>query len=61
MSQAMNAKKPIDSVLSSFRNKGNMSVVTLVGLKYIGLPLVVELGRNMEAIGFDLSARLKMA
>ena len=33
-----------------------MSVVAVVGLGYVGLPLVVEFGKKMRAIGFDIVA-----
>ena len=31
-----------------------MSVVAVVGLGYVGLPLVVEFGKSMKTIGFDI-------
>ncbi len=33
-----------------------MSVVAVVGLGYVGLPLVVEFGKKMRTIGFDIVA-----
>jgi UDP-N-acetyl-D-galactosamine dehydrogenase len=33
-----------------------MSVVAVVGLGYVGLPLVVEFGQHVETIGFDIVA-----
>lgn len=33
-----------------------MSVVGVVGLGYVGLPLVVEFGKRMRTIGFDIDA-----
>ena len=33
-----------------------MSTVAVVGLGYVGLPLVVEFGKRMRTIGFDISA-----
>lgn len=32
-----------------------MSVVAVIGLGYVGLPLVVEFGKTMRTIGFDIS------
>ncbi len=32
-----------------------MSVVAVVGLGYVGLPLVVEFGKHMRTIGFDIA------
>jgi UDP-N-acetyl-D-galactosamine dehydrogenase len=32
-----------------------MSVVAVIGLGYVGLPLVVEFGKNFRTIGFDIS------
>src|SRR5674476_650258 len=32
-----------------------MSVVAVIGLGYVGLPLVVEFGKHMRAIGFDIA------
>ena len=32
-----------------------MSVVAVIGLGYVGLPLVVEFGKHGRAIGFDIS------
>ncbi len=34
-----------------------MKIVSVIGLGYVGLPLAVELGRQFETIGFDISAR----
>jgi UDP-N-acetyl-D-glucosamine/UDP-N-acetyl-D-galactosamine dehydrogenase len=33
-----------------------MSTLAIVGLGYVGLPLVVEFGKQMRTIGFDISA-----
>ena len=33
-----------------------MSTVAVIGLGYVGLPLVVEFGRQGRTIGFDISA-----
>ena len=33
-----------------------MSVVSVVGLGYVGLPLAIEFGKRYRTIGFDLSA-----
>ncbi len=33
-----------------------MQVVAVIGLGYVGLPLVVEFGKNWRTIGFDISA-----
>ena len=33
-----------------------MSTVAVIGLGYVGLPLVVEFGRQMRTIGFDISS-----
>ena len=33
-----------------------MEVVAVIGLGYVGLPLVVEFGKQMRTIGFDISA-----
>ena len=32
-----------------------MSVVGVIGLGYVGLPLVVEFGKHLRTIGFDIS------
>ena len=32
-----------------------MSVVAVIGLGYVGLPLVVEFGKQVKTIGFDIS------
>ena len=32
-----------------------MSTVAVIGLGYVGLPLVVEFGKQMRTIGFDIS------
>ena len=32
-----------------------MSVVAVIGLGYVGLPLVVEFGKHVRTIGFDIS------
>ncbi|MEO9041775.1 MAG: nucleotide sugar dehydrogenase, partial [Rhodoferax sp.] len=32
-----------------------MSVVAVVGLGYVGLPLVVEFGKHFRTIGFDIA------
>jgi UDP-N-acetyl-D-galactosamine dehydrogenase len=34
-----------------------MTTVAIVGLGYVGLPLVVAFGRQMRTIGFDISVR----
>ena len=34
----------------------SMSVVSVVGLGYVGLPLAIEFGKRYRTIGFDLSA-----
>jgi UDP-N-acetyl-D-galactosamine dehydrogenase len=34
-----------------------MSIVSVVGLGYVGLPLAVEFGKTYQTIGFDLSER----
>ena len=31
-----------------------MSVVAVIGLGYVGLPLVVEFGKHIRTIGFDI-------
>ncbi|MGH8796145.1 MAG: nucleotide sugar dehydrogenase, partial [Caldimonas sp.] len=33
-----------------------MSTVAVIGLGYVGLPLVVEFGKQGRTIGFDISA-----
>jgi UDP-N-acetyl-D-galactosamine dehydrogenase len=33
-----------------------MSVVAVIGLGYVGLPLVVEFGKHVRTIGFDIAA-----
>ena len=33
-----------------------MNTVAVVGLGYVGLPLVVALGRQMRTIGFDIAS-----
>jgi UDP-N-acetyl-D-glucosamine/UDP-N-acetyl-D-galactosamine dehydrogenase len=33
----------------------NMNTVAVIGLGYVGLPLVVEFGKQMRTIGFDIS------
>ena len=33
-----------------------MFIVAVIGLGYVGLPLVVEFGRHMRTIGFDILA-----
>ena len=32
-----------------------MSVVAVIGLGYVGLPLVVEFGKHFRTIGFDIA------
>ena len=32
-----------------------MTVVGVIGLGYVGLPLVVEFGKHFRTIGFDIS------
>ncbi|HEV6965216.1 MAG TPA: nucleotide sugar dehydrogenase, partial [Roseateles sp.] len=32
-----------------------MNAVAVVGLGYVGLPLVVEFGKQMRTIGFDIA------
>ena len=32
-----------------------MSVVAVIGLGYVGLPLVVEFGKHVRTIGFDIA------
>ena len=32
-----------------------MSTVAVIGLGYVGLPLVVEFGKKVRTIGFDIS------
>ncbi len=34
-----------------------MTIVSVVGLGYVGMPLAVEFGKKMRTIGFDLSAK----
>ena len=34
-----------------------MTTVAIVGLGYVGLPLVVAFGRQLRTIGFDISTR----
>ena len=34
-----------------------MTIVSVVGLGYVGLPLAVEFGRQFETVGFDISSR----
>ena len=38
-----------------------MSTVAVVGLGYVGLPLVVEFGKLGRAIGFDIGAGTPLA
>ncbi len=33
-----------------------MTVIAIVGLRYVGLPLAVEFGKKYRTIGFDLSS-----
>ncbi len=35
---------------------GNVMVIAVVGLGYVGLPLVVEFGKHERTIGFDIDA-----
>ncbi len=32
-----------------------MNTVAVIGLGYVGLPLVVEFGKHMRTIGFDIA------
>ena len=32
-----------------------MTVVAVIGLGYVGLPLVVEFGKHLRTIGFDIA------
>ncbi|MDN3545361.1 nucleotide sugar dehydrogenase, partial [Kinneretia asaccharophila] len=32
-----------------------MTTVAVIGLGYVGLPLVVEFGKHMRTIGFDIA------
>ena len=34
-----------------------MTIVSVIGLGYVGMPLAVEFGRQFETVGFDISAR----
>lgn len=41
--------------MSLIIHRMNSQVVAVVGLGYVGLPLVVEFGRHMRTIGFDIA------
>src|SRR4051794_21791468 len=43
-----------DNQLEQMRN-GEMTTVAVIGLGYVGLPLVVEFGKQIRTIGFDIS------
>ena len=38
------------------RATGDSTVVAVVGLGYVGLPLVIEFGKRIRTIGFDIQA-----
>src|SRR4029079_4377021 len=37
------------------RGKNSMNTLAVIGLGYVGLPLVVAFGKQMRTIGFDIS------
>jgi UDP-N-acetyl-D-galactosamine dehydrogenase len=39
----------------SFRELGKLNAIAVVGLGYVGLPLVIEFGKTGRVIGFDIS------
>ena len=43
-------------MVSEGSTAGRSPVVAVVGLGYVGLPLVVEFGKRTRTIGFDIQA-----